>query len=226
MAGRREPASLAASPRTRADARTQLIAGARELGLALAEEAAERLLELLDALERWNAAYNLTSIVQREEMLTHHLLDSLAVHADLHGTTVADAGTGAGFPGLPLALACAERRFTLIDSAQKKTRFVAHAARLLRLGNVDVVHARVEALRPVRPFDCVVARAFAPLARLLEQVRPLCGPDTRVLALKGRRPEAELAALEPPWSVLEVRTLKVPGLEEERHLVVLQGRDL
>src|ERR1700722_8495166 len=112
-------------------------------------------------------------------MLTHHLLDSLAIHADLVGGRVADVGTGAGFPGLPLALVQPARRFTLIDSNGKKQRFVAHAARTLGLANVEPMHARVEEMRPAQAFETVVARAFAPLPQLLQRVAPLCGPVTR-----------------------------------------------
>jgi 16S rRNA (guanine527-N7)-methyltransferase len=208
------------------DPREHLIAAARGLGLTLTPEAATRLLLLLDELARWGKAYNLTAIRQPEEMLTRHLLDSLSIHADLRGEQIADVGTGGGFPGLPLALVNPQRRFTLIDSSQKKIRFVSHAARTLALANVTAVHARAEALTPPRPFDTVVARAFAALPELLATVRPLCGPATRVLAMKGRLPEAELAAVRSPWSILEARALDIPGLNEARHLVVLQGREL
>ncbi|HEY8508177.1 MAG TPA: 16S rRNA (guanine(527)-N(7))-methyltransferase RsmG, partial [Steroidobacteraceae bacterium] len=184
---------------------------ARALGLELTGDQASRLLKLLDELSRWNRTYNLTAITAREEMITHHLLDSLSVHADLHGETVADVGSGAGFPGLPLAVIAPERRFTLIDSSNKKVRFIAHAARTLGLTNVNAVHSRVEQMQPERPFDTVVARAFAPLPELLEKVKPLCGPQTRVLAMKGKRPDQELADVPSGWRVLESRTLTVPG---------------
>jgi 16S rRNA (guanine527-N7)-methyltransferase len=204
------------------DERNRLIEGARGLGLALAPGDADRLLRLLDELGRWNRTYNLTAIVERDRMLTHHLLDSLAVHADVAGLTVADVGTGAGFPGLPLAIVDAERRYTLLDSNNKKVRFVSHAARALELPNVTAVHSRVEALRPEAPFDTVVTRAFAAIPDILDLVAPLCGPETRVLAMKGRLPEDELAALPAGWRVAEAKTLEVPGLPEARSLVRLQ----
>jgi len=203
-----------------------LIEGARLLGLKLSAERARTLVRLLDELERWNAAYNLTAIRGRPAWLTHHLLDSLAIHADLAGTTVADVGTGAGFPGLPLAIVSPERQFTLIDSGGKKIRFVTHAVRALELANVTALKARVEALKPERPFDTVVARAFAPLPELAAKVAGLAGAATRVLALKGKYPQEELAGLAPEWSVDEVRPLRIPGLEAERHLVVLTRRGL
>ena len=201
--------------------RERLIGSARSLGLTLSGETAARLQRLLDELERWNRTYNLTALATREEMVTHHLLDSLAVRAELTGTSIADVGTGAGFPGLPLAITTPERHFTLIDSVNKKVRFVAHAVRSLDLQNVAAVRSRAEDLRPAAPFDTVLARALAPLPQLLAIVGNLCGPATRVLALKGKRPDEEIAAVPSTWTVAAVRALEVPGLDAERHLVVL-----
>lgn len=202
--------------------RAALIERAHLLEVPLGDAEAERLGRLLDELERWNAAYNLTSIRGREALITHHLLDSLSIHAYLEGARIADVGAGAGFPGLPLAIVNPERRFTLIDSAGKKVRFIAHAARELGLANVEALQSRVEDLHPRLPFDTVVARAFAALPDLLERVRTLCGPGTRVLAMKGRHPEAEIAAVRPPWRVIATRPLEVPGLAEARHLVIAE----
>ncbi len=195
---------------------------ASRLGVALDDAQAQKLTSLLDELVKWNAAYNLTAITEPAKMVTHHLLDSLSVQSALHGTTVADVGTGAGFPRLPLAIVDPQRQFTLIDSNNKKVRFVGHAARTLGLSNVTAVHARSEAFKAETPFDTVIARAFAALPELLRLVSPLCGPETRVLAMKGKRPDDEIAAVPAPWTVLEVRALAVPGLNEERHLVMLQ----
>jgi 16S rRNA (guanine527-N7)-methyltransferase len=200
------------------------VAGARELGVDIADGAADALLRLLDELGRWNRAYNLTAITDRAQMLTHHLLDSLSVAPFVHGTTVADVGTGAGFPGLPLAIVAPQRRHVLIDSNGKKQRFVAHAARALGLANVEALHARVEEVRPAQPFDTVVARACAALPQLLAWVAPLCGPRTRVLAMKGRLPAQEIAAVGAPWVIEEALPLHVPGLHEERHLVIATCR--
>ena len=203
-----------------ADERAALLAGARELGVALSDATAADLLRLLDELTHWNRAYNLTAITDRAQMLTHHLLDSLSVAPFVQGSTVADVGTGAGFPGLPLALLAPQRHFVLMDSNGKKQRFVAHAVRTLGLSNVEALHARVEEVRPPQPFDTVVARAFAALPQMLEWVAPLCGPGTRVLAMKGRLPEGEIAGVASPWVVGEVVPLRVPGLNEERHLLI------
>ncbi|MFO1427122.1 MAG: 16S rRNA (guanine(527)-N(7))-methyltransferase RsmG [Steroidobacteraceae bacterium] len=210
------------SPAAGRETQQRLVRDAARLGVTLAPADAARLLALLDELVRWNKAYNLTAITEREAMLTHHLLDSLSVQTALHGERIADVGTGAGFPGLPLAIVNPARRFTLLDSNNKKVRFVAHAARTLGLANVAAVHARAEEHRPAAPFDTVIARAFAPLPALAASVAGLCGPDTRVLAMKGRRPQEEIDALPAAWRVERVTPLEVPGLGEERHLVVLR----
>ncbi len=199
----------------------RLIRDAATLGVELSATDAGRLLALTQELTRWNRTYNLTSIRAPEQMLTHHLLDSLAVQADLYGTRIADVGTGAGFPGLPLAVCNPERHFTLIDSNGKKIRFVSHAAHLLGLNNVTAVHARAETFKAGPPFDTVLARAFAALSQLLPSVAGLCGSETRVLAMKGRWPEEELASLPAPWRLVRSRPIKVPGLEAARCVIVL-----
>jgi 16S rRNA (guanine527-N7)-methyltransferase len=207
----------------------RLVAGAASLGAPLTADQAGRLLALQEELSRWNRSYNLTAITAPEAILTHHLLDSLAVHPHLSASggdpesAVADVGTGAGFPGLPLALLSPSRRFVLIDSNGKKVRFVSHAAHVMGLANVEAVHARVEQLQPAAPFGIVVSRAFAALPQLLAQVQGLCGPDTRVLAMKGRRPDEELAAVPPPWWVEAEHALTVPGLSAQRTLLILRS---
>lgn len=199
-----------------------LIRDAALLGVTLAAAQAEALLRLLDELSVWNSRYNLTGITEREAMIRLHLLDSLSASSELEGEAIADVGTGAGFPGLPLALVHPTRRFTLIDATAKKLRFVEHAVQLLGLENVTPLQARVESLRPVTPFDTVLARAFAALPALLQGVRGLAGPATHVVAFKGRYPHAELAQVPAGWRVLQVRAVHIPGLEVERHLIRLQ----
>lgn len=195
----------------------RLIEGAAALGIALDAAQAGRLLRLLDELARWNRTYNLTAITTRESMISAHLLDSLAAQPDLAGQRIADVGTGAGFPGLPLALIEPQRQFTLIDSVAKKIRFVTHAVRVLELANVVPLQARVETLTPDVPFSTVIARAYAALPDLLGSVRGLCGADTRVVALKGRYPQDEMSQLPRGWRLAQVRALKIPGLDAERH---------
>jgi 16S rRNA (guanine527-N7)-methyltransferase len=197
-----------------------LVRDSAAVGVTLTESDAQRLIHLLEELERWNRTYNLTAIRRREDMLTHHLLDSLSINPDLQGTTVADVGTGAGFPGLPLALVNPERHFTLIDSNGKKIRFVQHAARELGLDNVEALHERVETLE-AHPFDTVTARAFAALPELVLNVAPLCGPHTRILAMKGKWPQDEIDALPARWRHERSHELSVPGLSESRCVVVL-----
>jgi len=197
---------------------------AQPLRVTLDAEKASKLLRLLDELVQWNRAYNLTGIGSREAMVATHLLDSLAVSGELTGARIADLGTGAGFPGLPLAIANPERRFTLIDATAKKIRFVAHAVRALGITNVEAVQARAESMAPSEPFDTIIARAVAPLPKLAVLARPLSRAGTRLLAMKGKRPTAELAVLPPDWELSGVRELTVPGLDAERCLVVLIAR--
>lgn len=204
------------------DETQRIIDGAARLGVALDAAQAAQLSRLLDELARWNRTYNLTAVTARGEMVTHHLLDSLSVAPHLRGGLVADVGTGAGFPGLPLAVAQPQRRFTLLDSNGKKVRFVAHAARTLGLGNVEALQARAGDWTPPAPFDTVVARAFAPLPDLVGRVAALCGPGTRVLAMKGRRDPAERAGLPAGWGIEADHDLVVPGLGAERHVLVLR----
>ncbi len=225
------------------DERAQLRAGAAALGVPLEDPQGRRLLQLLDELAQWNRAYNLTAITDRAAMRTHHLLDSLAGSRLLaaacpgEGARVLDLGTGAGFPGLPLALVHPGHRFTLLDGTAKKVRFVAHAARTLGLANVEAVHGRAGEWRPAAPFDLVLARAVAPLAELARLARPLLAPGGRLLAWKGQRreAEAELAALRAQagprdgqragegeaWGEVRIEDVRVPGLDAERCLVSL-----
>jgi 16S rRNA (guanine527-N7)-methyltransferase len=209
----------------------RLAGGAERIGVRVDARQRQQLAQLVDALLRWNKAFNLTAITDPNEVLTHHLLDSLAAQADLVGVTVADVGTGAGFPGLPLAVVNPGREFTLIDSVDKKLRFVDHAARELGLANVRTQHGRVEQLRPGTPFDTVIARAFAPLPRMAEWIAPLCGPATRVVAMKGRWPppasgaadlQSDAGPLPAGWRIEAVRPVDVPGLAEARHHVILR----
>lgn len=201
--------------------RRQLQSGAAQLGVALNELQLRQLEQLLDELQQWSAAYNLTALTDRQQMLTHHLLDSLAAGPALRGTRIADVGTGAGFPGLPLAIARPELSFTLIDSTAKKIRFVAHAARSLGLANVTPLHARMEALPELR-FDTVLARAVAALPVLVNSAGALCADEGCLVAMKGRYPADEVAALPAGWIVRESHAVDVPGLGAERHLLTLQ----
>ena len=203
------------------DAERDLLAsGARELGIDLGAHA-ESLLRLVDELEQGNAQFNLTAIRDRPGMLRKHVLDSLSLQAYLRGERVADVGTGAGFPGLVLAIVNPDRRFTLIEATGKKARFVEQTTQRLGLSNVLVVNSRAETYRPSELFDTVVARALSSLADFVAYAGHLCAPGGRLLAMKGKRPDDEIFALPRSFRALAVHRLRVPGLTDERHLVEL-----
>ncbi len=198
-----------------------LVCGAAQLGLSLSSAQAAQLLRLLDELDDWNQRMNLTAIRERAAQITKHLLDSLAVHSYVRGSRVADIGTGAGFPGLPLALVLPQAQFTLVDSTAKKLKFVEHAAHLLGLSNVQTVHTRAETYRPKERFDTIVSRAIGPIETFVKGSGHLSVGGGRLLAMKGRYPTDELAHVPSGWKLAAVHRLNVPGLDEERHLVEL-----
>jgi 16S rRNA (guanine527-N7)-methyltransferase len=200
---------------------TALLDGARALALDLDEAQLARLVAHLDLLDEWSARMNLTAIRDRPSQLTRHLLDSLTVQPYLRGQRIADVGSGAGFPGIPLAIVEPQRHFSLIESTGKKCRFLEHVRDELQLKNVEIVQARAENYRPEVRFDTVVARAVGPLAGLLKAAGGLVVGGGRLLAMKGRYPQDELAARLNGWKVAAVHPLSVPGLDEERHLVEL-----
>lgn len=200
--------------------RQRLGAGLAALQLDVSPATVERLLDYLDLLDRWNATYNLSAVRERGEMVTRHLLDSLSVAPFVQGETLADLGTGAGLPGIPLAILAPQRRVTLVDSNGKKTRFLRAAVRELGLANVGVAETRVDSV-PGR-FDCVTARAFASLADMLGQGGHLLAPGGVWLAMKGRAPADEIAALPAGFRVEAVVPLAVPGLDAERCVVVIR----
>ena len=197
------------------------MSGAAQLGIPLSETQAAQLLRLLDELDDWNQRMNLTAIRERSQQITKHLLDSLTVHAHLQGTSVADIGTGAGFPGLPLAVALPQLQFTLVDSTAKKLKFVEHAVQTLGLHNVQTVHTRAEAYRPKERFDNVVSRAVGPIETFVKSSGHLCVGGGRLLAMKGRYPTDELTHIPNGWKLAAVHRLNIPGLDEQRHLVEL-----
>jgi len=200
--------------------RDLLVSGAKELGMELGTHA-ETLLRLVDQLEQANRQFNLTAIRDRPGMLRKHVLDSLGLQPYLRGERLADVGTGAGFPGLVLAIVNPNRRFSLIEATGKKARFVEQTAERLGLGNVVVVNSRAETYRPFELFDTVVARALSSLAGFVAYAGHLCAPDGRLLAMKGKRPDDEISGLPRSFRALAVHRLSVPGLPDERHLVEL-----
>ena len=200
--------------------RQRLSAGIRDLHLTLDAAAIERLLDYVDLLVRWNAAYNLTAVRDPAEMVPRHLLDSLAILPHVAGATLADLGSGAGLPGIPLAIAAPEREIQLVDSNGKKARFLREAVRRLALAKTRVAESRVE--RVEGTFDCITARAFASLGDMLAWGGHLLAREGRWLALKGRFPDEELAAVPAGFRVEKVVALAVPGLAAERHLVIVR----
>ncbi len=199
--------------------RALLADAAQELGLAMSEAQQSALLQLVDLLEEGNALFNLTAIRDRLGMLRKHVLDSLSLQDFLRGERIADIGTGAGFPGLPLAIMNPSRHFALIEATGKKARFVMQSAHALALGNVEIVNERAENYHPELPFTTVVARALSSLAAFIAFAGHLCAPDGRLLAMKGKRPEEELASMPRGFRLLAVHRLLIPGLPDERHLI-------
>ncbi|WP_440224005.1 16S rRNA (guanine(527)-N(7))-methyltransferase RsmG [Dokdonella sp. MW10] len=202
--------------------RRRLDAGLAALSLSLPDTTVERLLDYVDLLVRWNAAYNLTAVRDPAEMVTRHLVDSLAVLPYAEGARLADLGTGPGLPGIPLALARAYDDVLLVDSNGKKTRFLREALRRLGLREARVAESRVEAV--TGEFDCITARAFATLADMLDWGGHLLAPEGRWLALKGRFPQDELDGVPAGFVVEDIHRLDVPGLDAERHVVIIRRR--
>ncbi len=195
--------------------------GARALDIELSMDEVRRLTAHLDLVDEWGARMNLTAIRERAEQVTKHVLDSLSVRTYLRGTRIADVGSGAGFPGIPLAIVEPRRHFTLIESTGKKCRFLEHVRDALGLDNVEIVQARAESHEPGVRYDTVIARAVGPVADLVRVAGPLVAGGGCLLAMKGRYPTDELAKKLNGWKVAGVHRLAVPGLDEERHLVVL-----
>jgi 16S rRNA (guanine527-N7)-methyltransferase len=207
----------------RAALRQRLVAGLAELALEPPPGAIDCLLGYVDLLVQWNRAYNLTAVREPGDMLSRHLLDSLSITPWVRGSSLADLGSGAGLPGIPLAIFAPRRRILLVDSNGKKARFLREAVRQLGLANVEVAESRVEDVRGT--FDCVTARAFTSLADMLDRGAHLLAADGRWLALKGRFPHDELADVPAAFVVESVDAIAVPGLDAERHVVVIGHAD-
>ncbi|WP_342244701.1 16S rRNA (guanine(527)-N(7))-methyltransferase RsmG [Pseudomonas sp. OTU5201] len=202
----------------------ELATGAQQLAVELTPEKHEKLLAYLALLIKWNKAYNLTAVRDPDEMVSRHLLDSLSVvhHVAELGDNWLDVGSGGGMPGIPLAILFPERHFTLLDSNGKKTRFLTQVKLELKLTNLEVVHNRVEAFTPERPFSGVVSRAFSSLEDFSNWTRHLGDGETRWLAMKGLHPDDELQALPADFRVESAYRLEVPGCQGQRHLLILR----
>nr|WP_261832752.1 16S rRNA (guanine(527)-N(7))-methyltransferase RsmG [Leminorella grimontii] len=193
-------------------------------GMALTDEQKQRLLAYVDLLNKWNKAYNLTSVRDPQEMLVRHIMDSIVVNAHLTGDRFIDVGTGPGLPGIPLAIVRPEASFTLLDSLGKRIRFIRQVVHELGLTNVTPVQTRVEEYSIPEGFDGVISRAFASLGDMLSWCRHLPGDNGLFYALKGVVSEEELAEIPEGFSVKEVIRLEVPQLDGERHLVVVKAQ--
>ena len=199
--------------------------GLRQLNLVqpLDEKQQEKLIKYVELLNKWNKTYNLTAVRKPEQMVTRHLLDSLSICHYLRGKNTLDVGTGAGLPGIPLAILFPEHHFTLLDSNNKKTRFVVQAVSELELPNVDVVQSRVEEFEIKTLFDTVITRAYASVEDMLGQTSHLLATDGVFLAMKGVNPIAEIDELPSGYCIKESHEINVPGLEEERHLLEIKA---
>jgi 16S rRNA (guanine527-N7)-methyltransferase len=192
---------------------------AQQFGIELTASDEQRMLRLLDELDEWNQRMNLTAIRERSQQITKHLLDSLSVQPLLRGERILDVGTGAGFPGLPLAIVNPARQFVLLDSTAKKLKFIEHVTQLLGIHNVTTVHARAENFRPDERFHSVLSRAVGPVERFITWTGHLAVGGGRLLAMKGRYPTEELKSFPNGWKLAAVHRVEVPGLDEERHVV-------
>lgn len=198
-----------------------LASGCEQLGLDLDQVQIDQLEHFLDQIFKWNRVYNLTRITHRPDMVTHHLLDSLALAQHLNDQPLLDVGSGAGFPGIPLAIALPYLDITVLDAALKRTRFSVQMKGELRLENLSVETARVEQFKSEHSFDQITARAFAPLPDLCTWTQHLLAPQGQILALKGQYPTEEISQTRAlfPNAQVESEVIDVPGLDAQRHLI-------
>ena len=201
----------------------QLAQGAKELGIALSAEAQQRLLQYLALLQKWNRVYNLTAVRETQKMVSEHLLDCLAVAPYIGKNTILDVGSGAGLPGIPLALALPKAQLTVLDSSHKKAAFLQQAVTELELGNVAVVCERVENWKPAAPFEVVISRAFSDLGEFAALAGRHVAEGGYLAAMKGVHPYDEIGQLPQGWRVRQTLPLTVPGLRKQRHLVVVES---
>ncbi len=198
-----------------------LQSGCELLGLTPDTQQYERWLAYVALLQQWNQTFNLTAVRDPREMVTRHLLDSLSVASDVTGERLIDVGTGAGLPGVPLAILYPDKQIDLLDSNGKKTRFLFQVKTRLGLDNIAIHHHRVKDFRPQQGYDLVLSRAFASLHDMVTACGHLVGVDGRFLAMKGMLPTDEISAIGDLCKVLEVDPVTVPGLSEQRHIIML-----
>nr|WP_275978023.1 16S rRNA (guanine(527)-N(7))-methyltransferase RsmG [Idiomarina rhizosphaerae] len=190
----------------------------------MSEAQIDQQLALVGLLDKWNKAYNLTSVRNPKDMLTRHVMDSLAVRKYLDGQRFIDVGTGPGLPGLPLAIAEPDKEFVLLDSLGKRIRFIRQVCHELKLSNVTAVQARVEDYQDEKQFDGVISRAFASLNDMLSWCKHLPAENGRFYALKGLYPQDELEQLPGHYKIESIEQINVPGIDASRHIVIISKR--
>lgn len=201
----------------------QLNHGLMELHLTLTDDAKQKLIQFVSLMAKWNQAYNLTAITEADKMVTHHLLDSLAIMPFLSGNFIIDVGTGAGLPGIPLAIANPNKQFVLLDSLKKRTTFLQQVCYQLQLKNVTIVTERIENYHTEIKFDQIITRAFASLGDMLKSTKHLAGDTTQFLAMKGGNFQEELELIPDTYTIKGIHSLIVPRVSAMRHLLILEG---
>lgn len=206
--------------------RSQLDALIAQTELTVSEQQRDQLVGYVAMLDKWNKAYNLTSVRDPQDMLVKHIMDSIIVSTHLDGERFVDVGTGPGLPGIPLSIMNPDKQFVLLDSLGKRIRFIKQVLHELKIENVTPVQSRVEEYQPEDKFDGVLSRAFASMTDMVEWCHHLPKPSSGCfLALKGQLPQSEIEQL-PQWcSVTDIKALNVPQLEGERHLVILSRKE-
>jgi len=203
---------------------TKLASLLKAAGISLSDQQKEQLVAYVGLLDKWNKAYNLTSVRDPQQMLVRHILDSIVVAPHLKGERFIDVGTGPGLPGIPLAIVLPQAHFTLLDSLGKRVRFLRQVQHELGLPNITPVQSRVETFPSEPPFDGVISRAFASLQDMVNWCHHLPSAQGQFYALKGVRPDDEIASLPAGFRLISVEALQVPELDGERHLVII-GRE-
>jgi len=198
----------------------KLSTGIAELGLSIPQPVQDTMLSFLTFLQKWNKAYNLTAIDDPTTMICAHLLDSLSIAPYLNGEHVLDIGSGAGFPGIPLALTYPDKKFALLDSVGKKTRFLLQAAATFKISNIEVIQTRMEKFNSKRCFDAIICRAVGEMGDIVAKTKQLICPKGQWLMMKGEYPHKEMQALTNTATAI---ALKVPGLKAQRHVVVIDS---
>jgi len=199
---------------------TQLQQGSETMNLSLSDEQQQALIAYVTLLVKWNKVYNLTSIRKPEEMISRHILDSLSIAPYITGTSLLDVGTGAGLPGIPLAIMYPEMQVTLLDTNSKKTRFLQQVKAELALKNITIVHARVEEA-DLGKFDIVTTRAFASVTDIINLAGQHCAEKGTLMLMQGVAPQDELAAMQGDFKVQDMISLTVPDCDGQRHLLRL-----